>query len=148
MTRQKKTLTAQGRTDPNQSTGISLHQCRLVPAPELAAARRGGAYPMTYLGRPWKPYARVVYMVSYMAEHVAAAGWLAWDASGRAPDSTVYYGEYQNSGPGAAVAGRVAWPGLHVITLEAEAMEFTVGRFIDGDSWLPPTGVAFVAGLT
>jgi len=145
MTRQKKTLTAQGRTDPNQSTGISLHHCRLLPAPELAAA----AYPtLTYLGRPWKLYARVVYMVSFMAEHVAAAGWLAWDASGRAPDSTVYYGEYQNSGPGAVVAGRVAWLGLRVITEAAEAMEFTVGRFIDGDSWLPPTGVAFVAGLT
>ncbi|KAG2585950.1 hypothetical protein PVAP13_5NG005900 [Panicum virgatum] len=138
---QKNTVTAQGRTDPNQSTGISLHRCRLVPAPELAAGR-------TYLGRPWKPYARVVYMMSYMAEHVAAGGWLAWDASARAPDSTVYYGEYQNCGPGAAVAGRLAWPGHRVIMLEAEAMEFTVGRFIGGDSWLPPTGVAFVAGLT
>ena len=38
--------------------------------------------------------------------------------------------------------------GPHVITLEAEAMEFTVGRFIDGDSWLPPPGVPFVAGST
>ena len=132
MTRQKKTLTAQGRTDPNQSTGISLHHCRLLPAPEHAAA----AYPtLTYLGRPWKLYARVVYMMSYMAEHVAAGGWLAWDASARAPDSTVYYGEYQNCGPGAAVAGRLAWPGHRVIMLEAEAMEFTVGRFIGGDSW-------------
>ena len=46
------------------------------------------------------------------------------------------------------MAGRLAWPGHRVIMLEAEAMEFTVGRFIDGDSWLPPTGVAFVAGLT
>ena len=53
---------------------------------------------MTYLGRPWKPYARVVYMMSY-TEHVAAGGWLAWDASARAwdasaraPDSTVVIG--------------------------------------------------------
>jgi pectin methylesterase-like acyl-CoA thioesterase len=104
--RQKNTVTAQGRTDPNQSTGISLHRCRLVQAPELAEVQRGrAAYPMTYLGRPWKPYARAVYMMSSMAEHVDAGGWLAWDSSGRAPDSTVYYGEYRNFGPGAAVAG-------------------------------------------
>ncbi|KAL6850231.1 hypothetical protein ACP4OV_020858 [Aristida adscensionis] len=141
---QKNTVTAQGRRDPNQSTGISVHGCRLLPAPELAPARRAVA---TYLGRPWKPYSRTVYMVSFMAEHVHAAGWLAWDASGRVPD-TVYYGEYRNDGPGAAVGRRVAWPGHRVIKLAEEAMEFTVGRFIGGDSWLPPTGVAFVAGLS
>ncbi|KAL6627028.1 hypothetical protein ACP70R_030754 [Stipagrostis hirtigluma subsp. patula] len=141
---QKNTVTAQGRRDPNQSTGISVHGCRLLPAPELAPVRR--AHP-TYLGRPWKPYARAVYMMSFMADHVSAAGWLAWDASGRAPD-TLYYGEYRNYGPGAAVGRRVAWPGRRVIKLAEEAMEFTVGRFIGGYSWLPPTGVAFVAGLT
>lgn len=141
---QKNTVTAQGRRDPNQSTGISVHGCRLLPAPELVPVRR--SYP-TYLGRPWKPYARAVYMMSYMADHVHAAGWLAWDASGRAPD-TLYYGEYRNYGPGAAVGRRVAWPGHRVIKLPEEAMEFTVGRFIGGYSWLPPTGVAFVAGLT
>lgn len=145
---QENTVTAQGRRDPNQSTGISVHGCRLLPSPELElapAARRGRA--ATYLGRPWKPYSRAVYMMSYMAGHVHAAGWLAWDASGRAPD-TLYYGEYRNSGPGAAVGGRVPWPGHRVIKLPEEAMEFTVGRFIGGYSWLPPTGVAFVAGLT
>ncbi|KAL6850232.1 hypothetical protein ACP4OV_020859 [Aristida adscensionis] len=140
---QKNTVTAQGRTDPNQSTGISAHGCRLLPAPELAPARRAVA---TYLGRPWKPYSRTVYMVSFMADHVHAAGWLAWDASGRVPD-TLYYGEYRNDGPGAAVGGRVAWPGHRVITSPEEAMEFTAGRFIDGCSWLPPTGVAFVTGM-
>ncbi|KAL5221609.1 hypothetical protein ABZP36_026322 [Zizania latifolia] len=141
---QKNTMTAQGRRDPNQSTGISVHGCRLLPSPELAPVQHD--YP-TYLGRPWKPYARAVYMMSYMADHVDAAGWLAWDESGRVPD-TLYYGEYRNSGPGAAITGRVSWPGHRVITLPEEAMEFTVGRFIGGYTWLPRTGVAFLAGLT
>uniref|UniRef100_A0A0E0JG24 Pectinesterase n=1 Tax=Oryza punctata TaxID=4537 RepID=A0A0E0JG24_ORYPU len=144
---QKNTVTAQGRRDPNQSTGISVHGCRLLPSPELELAPAARRDHPTYLGRPWKPYSRAVYMMSYMADHVHAAGWLAWDASGRAPD-TLYYGEYRNSGPGAAVGGRVSWPGHRVIKLPEEAMEFTVGRFIGGYSWLPPTGVAFVAGLT
>ncbi|EES02180.1 hypothetical protein BDA96_03G005500 [Sorghum bicolor] len=138
---QKNTVTAQGRADPNQSTGFSVHACRLVPAPEYPASS-------TYLGRPWKPYARVVYMMSYVGEHVDAAGWLAWDASAGAPDDTVYYGEYQNYGPGAALEGRVAWPGHRVITMAEEAMEFTVRWFIAGYSWLPATGLPFVGGLT
>ncbi|CAD6240706.1 unnamed protein product [Miscanthus lutarioriparius] len=146
---QKNTVTAQGRADPNQSTGFSVHGCRLVPSTELERAVRG-EYPTnsTYLGRPWKPYARVVYMESYMGAHVDASGWLAWDASARVPDDTVYYGEYRNYGPGAELEGRVAWPGHRVITLAEEAMEFTVSRFIGGYSWLPATGVPFEGGLT
>ncbi|KAL6627026.1 hypothetical protein ACP70R_030752 [Stipagrostis hirtigluma subsp. patula] len=141
--KQKNTVTAQGRTDRKQRTGISVHGCRLLPTAELAAAQRD--FP-TFLGRPWKPFSRVVYMESFMAGHVAAAGWLAWDESGRVPD-TIYYGEYQNEGPGAAVAGRVAWPGYRVIRQAAEAMEFTAGKFIHGWKWLPATGVTFAAGL-
>jgi hypothetical protein len=74
-----------------------------------------------------------------MGGHVDAAGWLAWDASALAPDDTVYYGEYQNYGPGAELEGRVAWPGHRVITVRS---------FIGGYSWLPATGVPFVGGLT
>ena len=75
-----------------------------------------------------------------MGGHVDAAGWLAWDASARAPDDTVYYG--------AALEGRVAWPGHRVITLAEEAIEFTVRSFIGGYSLLPATGVPFEGGLT
>jgi len=56
--------------------------------------------------------------------------------------------EYKNYGPGAGVAGRVPWPGHRVINSTAEAERFTVARFIDGASWLPATGVSFVAGLS
>jgi len=49
---QENTVTAQGRRDPNQSTGISVHGCRLLPSPELElapAARRGrAARPLRY----------------------------------------------------------------------------------------------------
>jgi len=83
-----------------------------------------------------------------MGGHVDAAGWLAWDASARAPDDTVYYGEYRNYGPGAALEGRVVWPLHRIITLAEEAMEFTVRSFIGGYSLLPATGVPFEGGLT
>ncbi|KAF8704472.1 hypothetical protein HU200_031425 [Digitaria exilis] len=73
-------------------------------------------------------------------------GWLAWD--GDFALDTLYYGEYMNTGPGAGVGGRVKWPGFHVMTSATEAGNFTVAQFIEGNMWLPPTGVKFTAGLT
>ena len=91
---QTNTVTSQARSEPCQRTGIVLHTCRLVPAPDLAGGR--GA---TYLGQPWRPYSRVVVMESYIGEHVAPQGWLEWNASGASALDTLYYGEYMNHGP-------------------------------------------------
>ncbi|KAK8963831.1 putative pectinesterase/pectinesterase inhibitor 34 [Platanthera guangdongensis] len=100
----------------------------------------------TFLGRPWKLYSRVVYMMSYIGAHVEPRGWLEWNQTFAL--DTLYYGEYMNNGPGAAVGKRVQWPGYRVITLPAEAGKFTVANFIFGSSWLPGTGVSFLAGLS
>lgn len=142
MAQQKNTITAQNRKDPNQNTGISIHACQILPTPELAASK--GNFP-TYLGRPWKLYSRTVYMLSYMGDHISPRGWLEWN--GAFALDTLYYGEYMNKGPGAAVGQRVKWPGYRVITSEVEASKFTVAKFIYGSSWLPSTGVAFLGGL-
>ncbi|KAL9228855.1 hypothetical protein vseg_004390 [Gypsophila vaccaria] len=131
------TLTAQGRTDPNQNTGIVIHNCRVS-----AAESQNGA--KTYLGRPWQQYSRTVYMKTYLDSIVNPRGWLEW--SGNFALSTLYYAEYANTGPGSSTAGRVNWPGYHVIGA-AEAGKFTVGSFIAGGSWLPATSVPFVSGL-
>ncbi|KAJ0964916.1 hypothetical protein J5N97_026054 [Dioscorea zingiberensis] len=143
MPMQKNTVAAQNRKDPNQNTGISIHACRVVATSDLEAAK--WSYP-TYLGRPWKLYSRTVYMMSYVGDHVHPAGWLEWNATFAL--ETLYYGEYMNYGPGAAIGKRVTWPGYRVITVAAEAMKFTVGQFISGSSWLPSTGVSFLAGLS
>ncbi|KAL9334632.1 hypothetical protein Peur_071813 [Populus x canadensis] len=143
MASQKNTITAQNRKDPNQNTGISIHACRILAALDLAPSK--GTFP-TYLGRPWKLYSRTVYMLSFMGDHIHPRGWLEWDASFAL--DTLYYGEYMNHGPGAAVGQRVKWPGYRVITSTVEANKFTVAQFIYGSSWLPSTGVAFLAGLS
>ncbi|PQQ04232.1 putative pectinesterase/pectinesterase inhibitor 34 [Prunus yedoensis var. nudiflora] len=140
---QKNTITAQNRKDPNQNTGISIHACRILATSDLAAAK--GSIP-TYLGRPWKLYSRVVYMLSYIGDHVHPRGWLEWNTTFAL--DTLYYGEYMNYGPGGAVGQRVKWPGYRVITSPVEAGKFTVAQFIYGSSWLPSTGVAFLAGLS
>ncbi|KAH0468085.1 hypothetical protein IEQ34_003118 [Dendrobium chrysotoxum] len=143
---QKVTITAQNRKDPNQNTGISIHDCQILPASDLNASV-GNPNFQTFLGRPWKLYSRVVYLLSYMGGHIEPSGWLPWNASSFALD-TLYYGEYMNYGPGAAVGKRVQWPGYKVITLPDEAGKFTVTNFIFGSSWLPSTGVAFLGGLS
>ncbi|KAG0498229.1 hypothetical protein HPP92_002920 [Vanilla planifolia] len=81
-----------------------------------------------------------------MGDLIDPAGWLEWN--GNFALDTLYYGEYMNYGPGAGVGRRVKWAGYRVITVEEEANKFTVAKFIYGSSWLPSTGVAFVAGLS
>jgi len=140
---QKNAITAQGRTDPNQNTGTSIHNCKITPDADLVPVK--SSFP-TYLGRPWKEYSRTVYMQSYLDDVIQPAGWLEWNGSFAL--QTLYYGEYMNTGPGAATANRVKWAGYRVITSSQEASKFTVGEFIQGDSWLQSTGVDYVDGLT
>ncbi|KAF7086323.1 hypothetical protein CFC21_089623 [Triticum aestivum] len=135
---QKDTITAQGRTDPNQNTGISIHKCRIAAASDLGGTK-------VYLGRPWKAYSRTVVMESSLDHSITPAGWLEW--SGQFALSTLYYGEYGNSGPGAGTSGRVKWGGVHTALSTVEATRFTVRDFILGDSWLGDTGVSYTSGL-
>ncbi|KAJ1268683.1 hypothetical protein BS78_07G153500 [Paspalum vaginatum] len=151
---QKNSVTAQGRLDANMTTGFAFQFCNVSAHDELvlAAAANGSSSSngttatQTYLGRPWKQYSRVVFMQSFIGGLVRPEGWLAWD--GDFALDTLYYGEYMNTGPGAGVAARVKWPGFHVMTSSAEAGNFTVAQFIEGNMWLPPTGVKYTAGLT
>eukprot|EP01018_Ginkgo_biloba_P027746 Gb_18512 [translate_table: standard] len=143
MDKQKILYTAQGREDPNQNTGISIQNCNVMAASDLAPVKR--SFP-AYLGRPWKRYSRTVFMQSYLGDLINPAGWLEWN--GDFALRTLYYGEYQNRGPGARTANRVKWPGYRVITNPREASQFTVGRLISGNEWLPSTGINYVASFT
>ncbi|KAK3160717.1 hypothetical protein QOZ80_1BG0063470 [Eleusine coracana subsp. coracana] len=143
MAGQSNTVTAQGRTDPNQNTGTTIQGCTIAAAPDLA---NNTAFPVTtYLGRPWKLYSRTVIMQSEMDALVSPAGWMPWD--GDFALSTLFYAEYNNTGPGANTTARVSWPGFHVLDSAAEAGNFTVGNMVLGDFWLPQTGVPFTSGL-
>lgn len=139
---QKNTITAQSRADPNQNTGIIIHNSAIAANSDLRGSE--GSI-QTFLGRPWKQYSRTVFMKCTLDSLINSAGWLPW--SGNFALSTLYYGEYMNSGSGAGTAGRVKWPGYHVITSASEAMKFTVGDFLDGDSWIPGTGLPYTTGL-
>ncbi|KAF7850873.1 hypothetical protein BT93_L4892 [Corymbia citriodora subsp. variegata] len=140
---QANIITAQGRNDPFQNTGIVIQNSKVLAAPDLLKVVRAFN---TYLGRPWQQYSRTVFLKTYLGSLVSPLGWSSWDGSNYA-HSTVYYGEYQNYGPASSTRYRVRWPGYHVITSANVASQFTVSSLIAGQSWLPATGIPFTPGL-
>ncbi|XP_041005490.1 pectinesterase/pectinesterase inhibitor PPE8B-like [Juglans microcarpa x Juglans regia] len=139
---QKNTITAQGRKDSNQPTGFSIQFCNISADSDLLALVNSTA---TYLGRPWKEYSRTIIMKSYMSNAVRPEGWLEWNENLHL--DTLFYGEYMNYGAGAGLGSRVKWPGYHVFNESGQANNFTVAQFIEGNLWLPSTGVRYTAGL-
>ncbi|KEH41800.1 pectinesterase/pectinesterase inhibitor [Medicago truncatula] len=138
---QFNSITAQGRTDPNQNTGTSIQNATIKPADDLAP---NVATVKTYLGRPWKEYSRTVYMQSFMDSFINPSGWREWN--GDFALNTLYYAEYSNRGAGSSTVNRVTWPGYHVIGA-TDAANFTVSNFVSGDDWIPQTGVPYSSGL-
>lgn len=138
---QRNMVTAQGRTDPNQNTGIVIQKCRIGATSDLLPVRAN--FP-TYLGRPWKEYSRTVVMQTSISDVIHPAGWFEW--SGNFALSTLYYAEHANSGAGSGTGARVAWAGFKVIDA-TEARQFTPGEFIAGASWLPATTFPYSLGL-
>ncbi|CAN1180498.1 Probable pectinesterase/pectinesterase inhibitor 59 [Linum perenne] len=143
MNNQSNYITAQGRLNPFERTGISIHNSKILPAPELKLVV--GKF-QTYLGRPWMKFSRTVVMKTYLDGMIAPAGWSRWNNRSFAL-STLYYGEYENYGPGASTGSRVRWKGFRVIRDSETANRFTVGGLYVDRSWLTATGVPFTAGL-
>lgn len=139
---QKNTITAHGRKDPDEPTGFSIQFCNITADSDLVPFVNST---QTYLGRPWKPYSKTIFMQSYISDVLRPEGWLEWN--GDFALDTLYYGEYMNYGPGAGLGKRVKWPGYHMMNDSSQASNFTVTQFIDGNLWLPSTGVTFIAGL-
>ncbi|WJX96390.1 pectinesterase [Trifolium repens] len=140
--KQQNVVTAQSRTNPKELSGFSFQFCKILADADLLPYV--GTIP-TYLGRPWKAYSRTIFMESYLSKVVSPAGWMKWEDTEFALN-TLTYGEYKNYGPGAKLANRVKWRGYRVLK-EMEAKRFTVAEFIDGNIWLPSTGVNYTSGL-
>ncbi len=79
-----------------------------------------------FLGRPWRDFAKVVFVKCRLGGHILPEGWSNWAGTHR--DETVWYAEYQNEGPGATYDRRVGWS--HQLTSE-EAEEYTLEKFFN-----------------
>ena len=83
-----------------------------------------------YLGRPWRPYAQVVFMHSFLGDHIKPVGWKHWNDE-QNPESA-YYAEYENSGPGYTPEQRADWS--HQLTRK-QAEQYTAENILNG--WNP-----------
>ncbi|KAL3665725.1 hypothetical protein V7S43_009157 [Phytophthora oleae] len=73
------------------------------------ASVSGSGSGTAYLGRPWCPYAHVVFQNSNLGKVVNSAGWEKWDSS--TSTANVYFKEYNNSGTGASTSKRASFSG-------------------------------------
>lgn len=82
------------------------------------------------LGRPWRPYASVVYLHCFMGEHIKPEGWSNWNNTDNY--KTARYAEYKNYGVSSDPSKRVAWS--RQLTDE-EAKKYTLKNFFG--NWNP-----------
>ena len=111
-------------TTKGKQFGFVFLNCRLTA--EIGASK-------TYLGRPWRDYANVVFIHCDMGAHIMPAGWANWDKTQR--DKTAFYAEFENTGAGANTSARVGWS--KVLTPK-EAAKYNVMDILKGsDGWNP-----------
>jgi len=108
-------VSAHFRTSDEQNTGFVFLRCRLT------GENTGNG---VYLGRPWRPYARVVFLDCWLGSHIRPDGWDNWRDPAR--EKTAWFGEYKSKGPGANPKARVAWS--RQLTA-GEATEFSRAKF-------------------
>ncbi len=146
-------LTAQSRTSPAQNTGYVIIDSKVTSGIEAG----GAAAPVTSpgsatsapmrdtisrdtisLGRPWRPYSRVVYIDTELPADLVPEGWNAW---GKTPGTPLaFYAEYRDNGPGANVAARATWS--HQLTAR-QAAQYKPRVFLAGkDGWDPIAAAA------
>ncbi len=87
----------------------------------------------TYLGRPWRNYARTVFLRTELSAAVRAEGWHNWGKP--AAELTTFYADYASTGPGANATARAPWAKP---LSEADAAAFTAPAVLAGaDAWNP-----------
>ncbi|HEY4327496.1 MAG TPA: pectinesterase family protein [Mucilaginibacter sp.] len=85
-------------TAANQPYGFVFINCKLTA---------GAGVQKVFLGKPWRPYAKVVFYKCELGSHIAPQGWHNWNNP--ANESTAFYAEFQNTGSGADASQRVSW---------------------------------------
>ncbi|CAN7089660.1 unnamed protein product [Brassica rapa subsp. narinosa] len=134
-------ITAHGRKDPRESTGFVLQGCTIAGEADYLAVKETSK---AYLGRPWKEYSKTIIMETFIPDFIPGEGWSPWQ--GNFGLDTLFYSEVRNTGPGAAVANRVTWPGIKKLS-EEEIVEYTPAKYIQGDDWIPGKGVPYTPGF-
>ena len=119
-------LTAHGKAQAGEDNGFVFNRCKLTAEPGVANV---------WLGRPWRPYATVVFLNTEMGAHIETAGWREWHPGETNSIETAYYAEYKSSGRGAHASERD--PHTRHLTA-AQAARYETKAYLAGtDGWNP-----------
>lgn len=92
----------------------------------------GDAKPQSvYLGRPWRPFAKTVFINTEISNIIKPEGWHNWNK----PDAekTTFYGEYKSKGIGANPEKRVFWS--HQLS-KNQLRDYSTKKILAGkDNW-------------
>lgn len=112
-------------TPKTQAFGYVFRNCKITADAGVSKA---------CLGRPWRDYAKVVYIDCELGSHILPEGWANWSKTDR--DKTAFFAEYGNKGPGSDSSKRVYWS--HQLK-KKEAKKYTVANIFKarGSDWLP-----------
>ncbi|XP_011076539.1 pectinesterase 1-like [Sesamum indicum] len=115
-------IAAHSRSKHNEANGYVFVHCRVT-----------GTNGTAYLARSWFPYGRVIFAYSQLSDAVNPQGWS--NNGQNHTDSTVYFGEYHNEGPGSDLSKRAAYG---KVSSDAEVKSFISIAYIEGSKWLLP----------
>lgn len=112
-------------TDQSKKYGFVFFNCQLIAKDGISKV---------FLGRPWRPFARTVFINTEMGNHILPEGWNPWKGDAMFPEKekTTYYAEFGSRGEGGNVSKRVSWS--HQLT-KKEVKNYTINK-IFGD-WNP-----------
>jgi len=120
----KKSHVTAASTPEGNKYGYVFLNCKLVADSEI----RGVS-----LGRPWRPFAKVVYIGCEIGAHISSAGWDNWKNPEN--EKTAFYREYRCYGAGADTSGRVPWSKQ---LSGSDAAGYTLGKIFAADAAAAP----------
>ena len=109
-------------TDKEQKYGYVFYDCKMTAEPGVEGVA---------LSRPWRPYAKAVFVRCDLGGHIAPAGWDNWGK--KSNEETVTYAEYQSTGAGARPSERASF-GHQLKDLTGYSIEEVLGGT---DGWNP-----------
>ncbi|KAK7303684.1 hypothetical protein RJT34_14597 [Clitoria ternatea] len=137
-------VTAQGRKEKQQPTGIVIQGGSIVSDPAFYGVRFDNK---AYLARPWKNFSRTIIMDTFIDDLIDVEGYTPWQGpEGPMNIDTCFYAEYHNYGPGADKSKRIKWPGIWNLNSKA-ARWFAPSKFFHGGDWIEETGTPFYPGV-
>jgi pectinesterase len=101
--------------------GFVFKNCNLTSDSEITKV---------FLGRPWRIYAKTIYITCKFGEHIVPEGWHNW--SKPEAEKTCFYAEYKNYGLGANSEKRVKW--AKEIS-EKQIKKYTISNILGNSKW-------------